>query len=89
VLAIDKQLNVTGDEAADFNALQGAVEAAVPAYIVFKLDDSKDSGKNEYILILYVPDGSKVKTKMLMSSTAETIKNSTQHKQKNSNNVIF
>jgi len=44
-----------------------------PAYFVFRLDKQNKFGY-AWLLIMYVPDTCKVKQKMLMSSTAETVR---------------
>eukprot|EP01080_Neovahlkampfia_damariscottae_P005397 gene5397-9210_t len=70
-IKITNQRDVTDSFEDDYNSLSEAVDG--PCYFVFRLDEKNLSG-NRWLLIWYVPDSSKVKQKMLYSSTLETVK---------------
>ena len=70
-IQIKNQRDLTDSFEDDYNSLAESVDG--PCYFIFRLDEKNLSG-SRWLLIWYVPDGSKVKQKMLYSSTLETVK---------------
>lgn len=76
---VGESIQVAGQQALEsafeqeFDTLKDSVVEKSSSYFVVRLDTQRNAEKGyDWLLILYVPDGSKVKQKMLMSSTAET-----------------
>ncbi|KAH9410073.1 Twinfilin-1 [Tyrophagus putrescentiae] len=60
---------------ADFEAtVRKAVTANEPCYLFFRMDSTDDSGHHDWAFILYSPEYSNVRKKMLYASTKSTLK---------------
>jgi twinfilin len=70
-IVVGKQGEMTDSFENDYNSLHEVVDG--PSYFVFRLDEKNQFG-SQWLLIWYVPDGSKVKQRMLYSSTVEAVK---------------
>jgi len=58
----------------DFNKAVDLLEPIVPCYILYRLDSKNQEGQFQWVLFAYVPDKSKVKDKMMYSSTRANLK---------------
>jgi twinfilin len=65
-------------ESSDFDALQKLVEPRQPCYLLFKLDEnsSESSGSQQWVFVVYAPDDSPIKDRMLYASSRDTCKKS-------------
>jgi twinfilin len=70
-IIVGQQGEMTDSFENDYNSLHEVVDG--PSYFVFRLDEKNQFG-SQWLLIWYVPDGSKVKQRMLYSSTVEAVK---------------
>ncbi|KAJ3092151.1 Twinfilin-1 [Quaeritorhiza haematococci] len=64
---------VEGNWEEDFSLLQGHLEEKVPSFILYRLDSKQPTGDFDWLLLQYVPDGSKVRDKMLYASSKATL----------------
>eukprot|EP01092_Planopodium_desertum_P000213 TRINITY_DN102833_c0_g5_i2.p1 TRINITY_DN102833_c0_g5~~TRINITY_DN102833_c0_g5_i2.p1 ORF type:complete len:137 (+),score=15.77 TRINITY_DN102833_c0_g5_i2:191-601(+) len=63
----------TGSITADWDSMVARMEPKKPNYFVFRLDKKNDLGF-EWAFIVYVPDGSPVKDRMLYASSRDFFK---------------
>jgi len=66
-------VNTTGTNGADiskFESVAGMVAESEPCYVLYKVD----TANNKWIIVIWMPDGVKVRDRMIYASAADTIK---------------
>lgn len=72
-LVLKDKLTASNSEIEDFGKLSGLAQEGVPNYFVFRLESENKFGY-EWLLVPFVPDGCKVKQRMIYGSTQEALK---------------
>ena len=74
-LILDEYKEPSGDWEADYRQyVKQMVMVSEPAYIIFRLDSKDTSGTYEWLFILWSPETSSVRQKMVYASTKATLK---------------
>jgi twinfilin-like protein len=76
-IVFSSNLQITGTAQADFNTLLPTILSGTEAAMVlFRLGDTSTDKNHKWLLIAWVPDGCRVRDKMLYSSSREDLKKS-------------
>lgn len=78
-LVLNEQISRNGSVAEDFNSLKGSLSEQEACLLVFCIQECTDIAETcmlKWMLLAWVPDGSKVREKMLYSSSREDLKRS-------------
>eukprot|EP01104_Vermistella_antarctica_P000812 TRINITY_DN10922_c0_g1_i1.p1 TRINITY_DN10922_c0_g1~~TRINITY_DN10922_c0_g1_i1.p1 ORF type:complete len:349 (+),score=94.36 TRINITY_DN10922_c0_g1_i1:25-1047(+) len=63
-----------GDLEEEYNFIADHLVPKTPCYVFFRLDETNPQGQHNWLFIAYVPDGSKVRDRMLYASTRDICK---------------
>ncbi|KAI8099603.1 uncharacterized protein BX664DRAFT_321707 [Halteromyces radiatus] len=64
---------VEGSFDEDYNKIDTHLEDKTPAYLLVRTDEKTTAGEYNWLFLCYVPDGAKVRDKMLYASTKATL----------------